>query len=144
MQRTTSADPRAAVHEFLERLEAAVVDVDLDSSRLLFADDVVAFGTKMDVVRGLEPLVSSQWSAIWPNIEDFHFDASSLHAAGAGHMAWGVATWTSTGFDEEGRPFARPGRMTVILERREAAWVAVHTHFSLFPGTPPRTYGPRR
>ena len=48
----------------------------------------------------------------------------------------------AVGYDEDGRPFARPGRMTVILERRTAAWDAAHTHFSLLPGTPPGTYGP--
>ena len=55
----------------------------------------------------------------------------------------GVATWTSTGFHEDGTPFHRPGRATVILERRDGQWLSVHTHFSLNPGTPPRTHGPK-
>ena len=70
-------------------------------------------------------------------------------------MAWGAAVWSSTGFHEDGAAFDRPGRATVALERRPEApvegtkgagqtsrpWLAVHTHFSLNPGVPPRTFG---
>ena len=137
------ADPKAAVTEWFKRLSRNCAAVDYDSTRQIFADDVVSFGTKADVVSGLDYLQRNQWSGIWPFIRDFKIDLSTIHAEGDERMAWGVATWTSTGFNESGTSFFRPGRATTILERRGGRWVSVHTHFSLNPGTPPRTYGPK-
>ncbi|MDA0733993.1 MAG: nuclear transport factor 2 family protein [Chloroflexi bacterium] len=139
----TIADPKAAVAEWFKRLDKNCAAVDYDSTRPIFADDVVSFGTRADIVSGLAPLQQNQWEGIWPNIKDFKVNLDTIHAGGDQNMAWGVATWTSTGFNEDGTSFFRPGRATTILERRDGAWVSVHTHFSLNPGTPPRTYGPK-
>ena len=137
----TTQDPHEAVREWFERLGQYCADVDYASARALFALDVVSFGTRADVVSGLSALQSNQWESIWPNIRYFKIEAGSIKSGGDRRHAWGVATWTSTGFDREGRPFDRPGRATVALERRGDEWLAVHTHFSLFPGTPQRTFG---
>lgn len=139
----TVADPKAAVAQWFARLGRYCDSVDYDSTRAIFAPDVVSFGTRADIVSGLERLQKNQWEGIWPNIQDFKIDLDSIHADGDDRVAWGVATWTSTGFHEDGTSFFRPGRATVILERRNGEWLSVHTHFSLNPGTPPRTYGPR-
>ena len=139
----TVADPRSAIEQWFSLLSQYCSSVDYESARAIFAPDVVAFGTRMDVVSGLDILQRNQWEGIWPNIQDFNVDPDSVHAGGGDTHAWGVATWTSTGFDEEGNSYFRPGRATIALERREGIWLAVHTHFSLYPGTPPRTFGPR-
>lgn len=140
----TAADPKAAVAEWFRRLDKNCAAVDYAATRPIFADDVVSFGTRADIVSGLDLLQLNQWEGIWPNIEDFKINLDNIHAGGDQNMAWGVATWTSTGFNEDGTFFPRPGRATTILERRDGAWVSVHTHFSLNPGTPPRTYGPKQ
>jgi ketosteroid isomerase-like protein len=140
----TAADPKAAVAEWFRRLDKNCAAVDYAATRPIFADDVVSFGTRADIVSGLDLLQLNQWEGIWPNIEDFKINLDNIHAGGEQNMAWGVATWTSTGFNEDGTFFSRPGRATTILERRDGAWVSVHTHFSLNPGTPPRTYGPKQ
>src|SRR5919106_1181098 len=137
----TSADPKAAVREWFELLGKYCASVDYHSARPIFAEDVVSFGTRADIVSGLDYLQQNQWQGIWPNIQDFKIDLDSIHSDGDEHIAWGVATWTSTGFHEDGASFPRPGRATTILERRNGKWVSVHTHFSLNPGTPPRTHG---
>lgn len=139
----TVADPGAAVRQWFERMGSCCASVDYDSARMIFAPDVVLFGTKADTLAGLDAAQKSQWEGIWPNIRDFQFHMAGIHWGGDESHAWGVATWSSTGFDEKGMPFPRPGRATVALERRDGVWLAVHTHFSLFPGTPPRTFGPR-
>lgn len=139
----TTTDPHVAVHEWFERLGRYCALVDYEAARAIFADDVVAFGTNMEIEAGLDSLQQNQWEGIWPNISDFRFDLGRIHVKGESERAWGVATWLSTGFDDAGRPFDRPGRATVVLERREGRWLAVHTHFSLVPGTPQRTYGSR-
>ena len=139
----TISDPGAAVRQWFALLGRYCAAVDYESTHAIFAPDVVSFGTKAKIVSGLEPLQSNQWEGIWPNIRDFQIEMDTIHAGGDANQAWGIATWTSTGFDEAGNSFHRPGRATVILERRDGMWLAVHTHFSLAPGTPSRTYGPK-
>jgi len=143
-----SDDPRDAVAQWFARLSRYCADVDYASARTIFADDVVSFGTKAEIVAGLGRLAAEQWQGIWPNITDFRIDLDTVRSGGAGDLAWGVAVWTSTGYDEQHRPFHRPGRATVVLERRgdgdDRAWLCVHSHFSLNPGTPQKTFGKRR
>jgi ketosteroid isomerase-like protein len=125
--------------EWFRALERCVRAVDYDTAaRELFAPDVVGFGTKAHLVEGVDGLRSEQWSRVWPNIRDFRFDLDGLRcgAAPSGQrpeLAWAVATWSSTGFDEGGRPFERPGRATVLFGRQGERWLARHTHFSLAP-----------
>ena len=134
----------AALRRWFEELQECVRNVDFAAGRALFVEDVVAFGTKADVVAGLEPLVANQWQGIWPNIADFTMLVDQLHTGREGDLAWGVVPWTSTGFHPDGSPFERPGRATVVFGRRDGRWLAKHTHFSLNPGTPPTTHGRRR
>ena len=142
-------DHLAAARAWFARLSSACAAVDYEAGRKIFADDVASFGTKADIVVGLGPLQANQWEGIWPNIAGFRVDLDSVRGGGDGNSAWGIAVWNSTGFGEDGEAFDRPGRATVALECRRTSeapdgeWLAVHTHFSLNPGTPPRTFGSR-
>jgi ketosteroid isomerase-like protein len=140
------SDDQAALQvlaDWYRALERCVRAVDFTGGRDLFAEDVVAFGTRAEVVTGLEALERQQWQGIWPNIRDFTFVFDQLHAGHDGNLAWGVVPFMSTGFHPDGTPFERPGRATIILERRDGRWLAKHSHFSLYPGTPPTTHGAR-
>ncbi len=137
----TTTNPIQAVHHWFALMGRYCASVDYDAAERIFAEDVVSFGTTMDIVRGRRALREGQWESIWGNITDFKMDLDNVNARGAGDRAWGVVTWTSTGYDSDHEPFHRPGRATVALERRDGVWLAVHTHFSLFPGTPQRTFG---
>ena len=137
----TTSDPAEAVRQWFTLLSGYCASVDYDSAESIFAEDVVSFGTAMDIVRGRKALREGQWESIWENITDFKMDLDNADARGSGNQAWGVVTWTSTGYDSDHKPFHRPGRATVTLERRDGIWLAVHTHFSLFPSTPQRTFG---
>jgi 4-oxalocrotonate tautomerase family enzyme len=130
-------DPVIAVQQWFERFGAACHACDYGAGRRLCAPDVVGFGSRAGVVAGLDALQRDQWEQVWPRIADFAFDLARVRGAGAGDHAWGAAQWTSTGFDAAGAAFVRPGRASVALERRGGRWLAVHTHFSLVPGTPP-------
>lgn len=138
-----SGDSGDAVRRWFQRLEGCVGRVDYAGGRDLFAPEVVAFGTKADVVAGLENLQALQWSGVWPNIRDFRFDLAQLHWGESDGLAWGVVPWMSTGYHEDGRTFPRPGRATIVFAIRGNQLLALHSHFSLFPGTPPRSFGPR-
>ena len=137
----TTDDPADAVRQWFALMERYCASVDYDGAEGIFAEDVVSFGTTMDIVSGRSALRRGQWESIWGNISNFKMDLDNVHAHGSGNQAWGVVTWTSVGFDGNHQPFYRPGRATVTLERRDGVWLAVHTHFSLFPGTPQRTFG---
>jgi ketosteroid isomerase-like protein len=138
----TASDPAEAVRVWFERLGEHCAAGEYEPAREIIADDVVSFGTKAELVKGRDTLQHNQWEQIWPYTEGFAFDFEQMHTDGEGDLGWGTAVWTSTGFDEEGGPFHRPGRTTVVIERDDGEWRATHTHFSLFPGTPQRTFGP--
>lgn len=135
------------IREWFETWGGFVASVDFASSRALFHPDVIGFGTFMDIVRGLDRLESQQWRSIWPTIEGFRFLVDQLACAVSsdGLHAYGIVPWTSTGFDEDGTPYDRPGRATVLFtrERESDPWRAIHTHISLAPGTPQKSFGNR-
>ena len=128
-----------AVHEFFTRMSGNCAAVDYDATEPMFAPDVRSFGTKAEVVVGLDYLRENQWEKIWPNIEGFEIHLDQVYATADATLAWGMAPWSSTGFNSDGSSYDRPGRATVILERRGEQWLALHTHFSLAPGTPQQT-----
>ncbi|MBM4416977.1 MAG: nuclear transport factor 2 family protein [Chloroflexi bacterium] len=132
----------AMIRAWFGQMETCVQTRDFTAARALFAADVIGFGTRASLVRGLGRLTEEQWHGIWPNIEGFHFDMTALATGGTGSMRWAVCPWSSTGFDEIHAPFDRPGRATVIFRvDDDGALRAIHTHFSLAPGTPQRTFG---
>ena len=135
-------DDQAALKGWFSSLQRCVERVDYATARQLFVEDAIGFGTKAHLAEGRAVLEASQWSGIWPNIRNFHFNLDGIRCGAEGDLGWAVATWGSTGFDENGQPYDRPGRATVIFARREGDWRALHSHFSLYPGTPTQTHGP--
>jgi ketosteroid isomerase-like protein len=134
-------NPAAAVREWFEKLTLYCSRVDYESARQIFSENVASFGTQADAVEGLDLLQRQQWQEIWPRTSGFRVLLETVKAGGDEQFAWGMATWTSTGFDKDGREFERPGRATVVLRRVEGRWLAVHTHFSLYRGVNQETYG---
>ena len=127
------------IRQWLEDFSAAVRAVDYERGMTMFAPEVVGFGTYASMLVGLDTLVAGQWKNIWGVTRGFAFRLDELHCGVSGDQAWVAAPWTSQGKDATGAWYDRPGRATVIFVRREGAWRALHSHFSLRPGTPPRT-----
>ncbi len=130
---------------WLQTWDSHVRARDFESARALFHAEVIGFGTHMRLVRGLDHLEHEQWRNVWPTIDGFRFQVDQLEtgASNDGLLAWAVVPWSSTGFHEDGRPFERPGRATVLFAREHwnEPWLATHTHISLAPGTPQRSHG---
>jgi len=84
--------------------------------------------------------VREQWQNVWPRIRDFRFDADARVRV-SGDSAWIAAGWTTEATGPDGRTFARPGRGTFVLERRDGKWLAVHSHFSLLPSQSEAAHG---
>lgn len=134
-----------AVRDWLKAFEACVNARDYEGGIRMFADATTAFGSLADRLDSPQSLMENQWRRIWPHIDAFRFDLENLSVAMSASRDLAVAglPWTSVGYDEGGRPFERPGRATVVLEKKgDGPWRASHTHFSLRPGTPGKTRRP--
>jgi ketosteroid isomerase-like protein len=142
------ADDLALVKKWFRRLSEQVQAVDFAGARPLFAEDMIAFGTFEDFVTGRDAVEQAQWRNVWPVTSGFHFHMDDIRAIVSPDRltAIGMAVFESTGYHEDGTPYARPGRTTVALSRRAVGedWVADHTHMSLFRDVPSRSFGQRR
>lgn len=145
---TTSIDEDGdldSVRTWIEGWGAEVAAVDFAAARHRFDPAVVAFGTFADVVVGIESVEASQWTKVWPKIDGFSFMTEMMKVIfSADRMMAAVAvSWASTGFDEAGESFPRPGRATIVVRRadRDAPWLCIHTHFSLARGVAAQTFG---
>jgi ketosteroid isomerase-like protein len=145
LQTTPDADDLAQVKAWFQRLAECVQAVDYEAAYKLFADDLVAFGTFNDFVTERPDVVREQWMNVWPTIRNFRWRLDGVQAMVAGDRlsAVGLAIFDSDGFDPQGQKFDRRGRATVAFRRARVgdAWVAIHTHMSLFRGTPDRSHG---
>jgi ketosteroid isomerase-like protein len=144
---TTQADDRAAVKKWFDDWGAMVAAQRFEDARPLFHKDAIGFGTWMDLVEGLDQLEAKQWRSIWGTIQDFHHETDrtlKVLVSPDRLTATGLLTWTSTGFDEAGAPYERPGRTTALFVRGAVGdpWLAIHTHVSLFRGVPQKSFGP--
>ncbi|MBM4441366.1 MAG: nuclear transport factor 2 family protein [Candidatus Rokubacteria bacterium] len=126
-------DPLAPIRAWLVDWHTAVRNQDFAAGRAMCAPDMVAFGTVAPFVTGIDEIMKAQWSHVWPNITGFTIDAANARGEILGDRAWVAATWDSRGRRPDGTEFARPGRCTIVLARRDGRWLATHTHFSLSP-----------
>ena len=125
--------------------EKQVQNLDFKTDKNLFANDVISFGTWMNVVEGLNKLYSNQWKNIWPTISDFKFLTNTLYIQISPDrlLANSILVWNSTGYKKNGNSFKRNGRATVVLKRSnlDNSWKGIHTHFSLNRGIPQESFG---
>jgi ketosteroid isomerase-like protein len=139
----------AATHDefvrWLERFAGYVRDVDYAAARPLFHPDILAFGTHRDVIPGLAAWQATQWDNVWSKTSDFRFDtpAARVLVSADKTMATVVVPWRSTGYHQDGTPFERPGRATLVFHNENGAWLCTHSHMSLNRGVPQQSYANR-
>ena len=141
-------DDLALVRRWFQRLQLCVQTVDYSGSRPLFAEDMITFGTYTAFTIGRDATEAEQWRHVWGQIDQFRWRLDDLRTILSTDRltAVAMAVFESTGYTNDGKPFDRPGRATVVLGRQAVGeeWVAQHTHVSLFPGTPTRSFGTQR
>ena len=134
------------IKAWLVKFQECVQSVDYATARKMFDPDCYCFGSLAEKVFSLDELIEKQWSQIWPNCQGFQFNLDEIHMeiCQEGDMACAMVPWTSIGFHPDGNPFERPGRVTILLKKNPSTknWVALHTHYSLKPGTPQSTKKP--
>ena len=138
-------DDVASVRRWFQRLQLHVQAVDYVGARPLFAEDIITFGTYSAFTIGREASEKEQWRTVWSRIDRFRWRIDDLRiiVSGDRRTAVGMALFESIGYTEEGTPYDRPGRATVILGRSAvgAEWVAQHIHASLFQDVPTHSFG---
>jgi len=134
----------ASILDWIAQWEACIRARDYRAARPLFREDVLGFGTHSRIACGLDELEKQQWRQVWPGIDDFRFELAELRVSVSpdGQLACAMLPWTSIGHSEDGAPFRRPGRATLLLASEAGDWKGFHTHFSLNPGTAPHTFAP--
>jgi ketosteroid isomerase-like protein len=141
-------DDVALIRQWFQRLQLCVQTVDFVGSRPLFAEDMITFGTFTAFTVGREATETEQWRNVWGDIDQFRWLLDDLRTIISCDRltAVGMAVFESTGYTKDGKAFDRPGRATVVLGRQAVGeeWIAQHTHVSLFPGTPARSFGPKQ
>jgi ketosteroid isomerase-like protein len=142
-----AGEDKRSVADWIGHWGNLVADVNFQASRPLFAEDAVAFGSKVEMMTSQAQLEAEQWRAIWPTIEDYRYDLSTLEVVMSPDrlMAMGAVIFRSTGLHADGKKFERNGRVTVTLQRPSigAPWICNHSHVSLKPGTPAPSHGKR-
>jgi ketosteroid isomerase-like protein len=135
------------VRRWFQHLQLYVQAVDFEGAKPLFAEDMITFGTFTAFVIGRDATEKEQWRNVWSRIDQFrwHLDELRTIISGDRLTALGMAVFDSVGYSEDGKPYERPGRATVVLGRGAIGeeWVAQHTHMSLFRDVPTRSFGIR-
>ena len=135
----------AAVRAWFDALSKHCRAIDYERARPIFAEDMIAFGTFTDFMIGRDLAEQKQWRNVWGTIRNFRYDLDKVEAIVSADRltAVGMAVWQSDGYHPNGDRFDRPGRTTVTLGRKavDDAFVATHTHMSLFRGTPEQSFG---
>jgi ketosteroid isomerase-like protein len=122
-----SADtPQDWLSEFVE----AVRTGDTDAGRVLFADDVVGYGTLTPRMLGLDDLVEWQWRPTWERVETWQLtDVDVVEQTDA--LAVLAVCWKRVNNDDHA---VVHGRATLVLRRGAgSAWRCIHSHFSADP-----------
>lgn len=127
-------DLRAELLDWFELFASCVRDRDFAAGKRLFDSKVIAFGTRNEMMKGLDALHEMQWRPTWNSTRDFRFLRETIHIdiAASGDVAWGSGLWTSRAEPEGGPGFDRSGRATFCFSRRQG-WRCTHSHLSLSP-----------
>jgi len=140
---TARSDDLASVRAWFATLAAHVREVDFVGAQPIFDPDMIAFGTFTDFMTGRDAAEQQQWRNVWPHIDNFRWRPDIRAIVSPDRLqAVGMGIFESTGYREDGTPYDRPGRATVVLVRSsvDAPWLARHTHLSLFRDVPTRSF----
>jgi ketosteroid isomerase-like protein len=144
LRQTPDAQDLALMRQWFTRLSEHVQAVDYEGARPIFADDMIAFGTFTDFMTGRDLAEREQWRNVWGTIRNFRWRDGIEGIVSADRLTGiGMGIFDSDGFLPDGTRYDRRGRATIGFARRAVGepWVAVHTHMSLFRGTPDRSHG---
>jgi ketosteroid isomerase-like protein len=136
-------DDHNGIETWFHQLAAHVQAVDFIGARPIFAPDMIAFGTFTDFMTGRDAAEQQQWRNVWPHIDNFRWRPDIRAIVSPDRLQGvGMGIFDSTGYQQDGTPYDRSGRATVVFVRSstQAQWLAQHTHLSLFRDVPTRSF----
>jgi len=140
-----ASEDRESLAAWLDGFSREIQALDYESARKRFAPDVTTFSTRMDVVSNLEEFERDQWRHVWHTSTGYRWRAEKMRFGTSADrlMAWVAVPAESTGYHEDGTPFDRPCRGTLVLVREAvgAPWRGIHVQVSLNRGVPQKSYG---
>ena len=91
------------IKKWLTKFALCVRSLDFEGGREMFYQDMVCFGSRAEILIGLDDLIERQWKAIWPNITDFHFqmDQFRCECNNTAEIACVIVPWISTGYHQD-------------------------------------------
>jgi len=100
-------EDRRSVGEWYDRWGGLVAEVNFKAARPMFAEDAIAFGSRIEMMTSQPQLEREQWRAVWPSIENYHYDLSTLEVVISPDrlMAMGAVIFRSTGLHPDGKTF---------------------------------------
>ena len=124
-------EDRRSIGDWFAHWGNLVGNVDFNRSRPMFAEDIIAFGSIVEMVTSQDALEREQWRNVWPTILDYRYDLDTLEVVMSPDrlMAMGAVIFRSTGLSQDGSTFRRDGRATATLMRDAvgAPWFCTHT-----------------
>ena len=90
------SDKRAAITKILNRIVESVHNLDYEAVRDLIPDDGVYFGSVAVKAQGYDELYEKQFSRVWPNIDEFKIDPSSVSIHTSDNIAWATCLFESS------------------------------------------------
>ena len=94
----------AAVRAWFDTLANHCRAIDYEVARPIFAEDMIAFGTFTDFMKGRDLAEHKQWRNVWGTIRNFRYDLDKIEAIVSADRltAVGMGVWQSDGFHPNG------------------------------------------
>jgi len=125
------AKTEAEVQAVLTKLTDSYKKKDLAAFMACFAPDpdIVFYGTGADEKRIGPDGVRAQAQRDWDQTDSISMAFDEVSISAAGSVAWAAI---DGGFEigAGGQEFTMPGRVTMVLEKRNGSWLIVQGHFS--------------
>lgn len=135
MKEATKVEQHPELQSWLMEFASAVRDRNYEPARELFHVDVTGFGTVSDRYVGIDELQQQQWQPVWDRTEGFEFDLAETDYWADGELHVVITVWSSVGVAADGGRRLRRGRATLVLSESVDGFKALHTHFSMAPGS---------
>ena len=136
---------RESLTVWLDGFSTEIQTLDYETARKRFVQDVTTFSTHKNIVSNLDEFGHDQWRHVWHTSTGFHWATAEMRFGTSPDrlMAWIAVPCASTGYQEDGTAFDRPGRGSLVLAREslDAPWLGLHVHVSLRHGVQAKSYG---
>lgn len=108
---------------------------DFEQSGRFYADDpdVIYYdnGLPKDGHRGWENLKAGLLTHVYPNLASLEWVPWDVWAQRREDLAWTGFNWRITARAKDDSVDEREGRMTILWEQRDGAWLIIHEHSSV-------------